>query len=141
MIRTCLLLLTLAAVSVSGCRKRSQPAPTPAEQPASEQTPVAPQPARAANPAVAAPSAPVSAPGVDRIEDRLPTAPSGSSKSNPVDLKLTEALQRYNEANGKMPPDFNALVTGKYISQMPQPPAGKQFAVDRAHMQVVVIGQ
>ena len=137
MIRTPILLLAASVALVSGCRKRSQPAPPPAEAPAPEAVPAAPT----VRPAVAAPSAPVSAPGVDKIEDRLPTAPPNSSKSNPVDLKLTEALHRYSETYGKLPPDFNTLVTSKYITAMPQPPAGKRFAVDRVHMQVVVLSQ
>ncbi len=78
---------------------------------------------------------------MDRIEDRIPTAPPNSSKTNPVDRKLTEALQRYNEATGKMPADFNVLVTTKYILALPTPPAGKRYALDRPHMQVVLLNQ
>jgi hypothetical protein len=48
-------------------------------------------------------------------------------------------LQRYNEANGKMPADFSVLVTQKYLKAMPSPPAGKRFALDRPHMQVVIV--
>jgi len=78
---------------------------------------------------------------MEKIEDRLPTAPPGSSKSNPVDLKLTAALHRYNESTGKMPADFNALVAGKFIDAMPKAPAGKRYAIDRVHMQVVLLSQ
>lgn len=78
---------------------------------------------------------------MDRIEDRIPTAPPNSSKSNPIDRTLTEALQRYNEANGKMPADFNVLVTSKYLKALPTPPAGKYYALDRPHMQVVLLNQ
>jgi len=73
------------------------------------------------------------------VADRIPTAPPNSSKSYPVDRALTEALQRYNEANGKMPADFSVLVTQKYLKAMPSPPAGKRFALDRPHMQVVIV--
>jgi hypothetical protein len=78
---------------------------------------------------------------VDRIEDRLPTAPPNSSKTSPIDRTLTEALQRYNEANGKMPADFSVLVTSKYLKALPTPPAGKFYALDRPHMQVVLLNQ
>lgn len=78
---------------------------------------------------------------MDRVEDRIPTAPPNSSKSNPVDLPLTEALQRYNEANGKMPDTFQVLVTDKYLRALPTPPPGKRYAIDRPHMQVVLINQ
>ena len=76
---------------------------------------------------------------MDVIADQIPTAPPNSSKSNPVDRALTEALQRYNEATGKMPSDFSVLVTQKYLKALPTPPPGKRFALDRPHMQVVVI--
>lgn len=78
---------------------------------------------------------------MEKIEDRLPTAPPDSSKSNPVDQKLTEALHHYLEANGKLPPDFNALVTARILKQMPTPPAGKRYAVDRRNLQVVLLSQ
>ncbi|MSU27313.1 MAG: hypothetical protein EXS27_05280 [Pedosphaera sp.] len=78
---------------------------------------------------------------MDRVEDRIPSAPAHSSKSNPVDRALTEALQRYNEANGKMPNTFQVLVTDKYLKALPNPPAGKFYALDRPHMQVVLINQ
>ncbi|NBV23116.1 MAG: hypothetical protein EBS05_14510 [Proteobacteria bacterium] len=73
------------------------------------------------------------------ITDQIPSAPPNSSKTNPVDRTLTEALQRYNEANGKMPADFSVLVAQKYLKSMPTPPPGKRFALDRPHMQVVII--
>ena len=141
MIRTSILLVALSVAVVSGCRKRSQPAPPPAEPPAIEAAPATTPASPNARPAAAAPAAPISAPGVDKIEDRLPTAPPNSSKSNPVDQKLTEALHRYNESTGKMPMDFNVLVAGKYIPAIPTPPAGKRYAIDRINMQVVLINQ
>lgn len=38
-----------------------------------------------------------------------------------------------------MPTDFSVLVAQKYLKTLPSPPAGKRFALDRPHMQVVVI--
>jgi hypothetical protein len=75
------------------------------------------------------------------VEDRIPTAPPNSSKSFPVDRALTEALQRYNEANGKMPETFQVLVAEKYLKTLPTPPPGKKYALDRPHMQVVLMSQ
>lgn len=141
--------LVLAVAFSAACRKRTRPSTEPVattEQPASS-PPGAPS-APAANTTPASPSqaatAPridVGAPGVDRVEDRIPSAPAHSSKSNPVDRALTEALQRYNEANGKMPNTFQVLVTDKYLKALPNPPAGKFYALDRPHMQVVLINQ
>lgn len=137
MIRTSILLLSLSLTMFAGCRKRSQPTPPQPEpsstEPAPAITPAAPAPS------VVPPTPPL--PGAEKIEDRLPTAPPNSSKSNPVDQKLTEALHRYNESTGKMPMDFNALVAGKYIPAIPTAPPGKRYAIDRVHMQVVLINQ
>lgn len=143
MIRTSILLLTFSVAVVSGCRKRSQPAPPSPEPSSTESAPATTTAALAASaakaPAVAPPATPL--PGAEKIEDRLPTAPPNSSKSNPVDQKLTEALHRYNESTGKMPMDFHVLVAGKYIPAIPTPPAGKRYAIDRPNMQVVLISQ
>lgn len=92
-----------------------------------------------AQPAPAGPAQSAGAPGVVSVTDKIPTAPPNSSKTNPVDRRLTEALQRYNEAKGKMPDTFQVLVTEKYLKALPTPPAGKRYAIDRPHMQVVVI--
>ena len=134
--------LVLAVSLTSACKKKSD-APAPVTAPPEQSAVSAPTPApKAAGATVTpTPTRPVGAPGVDRIDDRLPTAPPNSSKSNPVDRTLTEALQRYNEANGKMPADFSVLVTAKYLKALPTPPAGKRYALDRPHMQVVLINQ
>ena len=78
-------------------------------------------------------------PGLEKIDDLLPTAPPGSSRTNPVDRKLTEALHHYLEANNKLPQDFGALITAKLLKEIPQPPPGKRFAIDRQNLQVVII--
>lgn len=139
MFRAYLVGFTLLVLVTVGCRKRSPSAPVAAEQSSTGEAqpaaaPQSTQPAPATAPAASSSS-------TDKAEDRLPTAPPGSYKTNPVDMKLTEALQRHVEATGKMPADFNALVTGKYISKLPPPPPGKRFAVDRANLQVVLLGQ
>ncbi|MEN9576015.1 MAG: hypothetical protein RL514_3870 [Verrucomicrobiota bacterium] len=137
------LALLLVVSLTSACRKKPV-APTPVPTAPTEQSakpPLTPVPTVPSAGAVPAATHPVSAPGVDRIEDRLPTAPPNSSKTSPIDRTLTEALQRYNEANGKMPADFSVLVTSKYLKALPTPPAGKFYALDRPHMQVVLLNQ
>ena len=136
------LLATAALLSASACGNR--PEPSASAKPAAiapAPAPAEPATATPAPPADAAPSpAPAAgAPGADRVEDTLPTAPPNSSKTHPVDRKLTEALQRYNEATGRMPPSFNALVAGKYLPALPPLPPGKRHAIDRPNMQVVII--
>lgn len=139
MLRSFLLLALVALVSTSACRRKTEappvapsaPSPTATTDKAAPNTSVAP----------AQPPPPTQSPGLEKIEDRLPTAPPDSSKTSPVDQKLTEALHHYLEANGKLPPDFNALVAARIIKQVPTPPAGKRYAVDRRNLQVVLLNQ
>lgn len=135
-----LLLLVSLVVFSPGCRRRSQTA-APSTPPADTATPTPANPSGSAAPVANASALPATQNPPAIEVDRLPTAPPGSSRTLPTNLPLTEALQRHMEATGKFPSDFNALVTGKYISSLPQPPAGKRFAVDRANLQVVIIGQ
>jgi len=133
--RITLLLLVVCLLSV-GCRRRSKAngipeTPAPAEAPVAESTPP-PRPISITPPAL---------PGAEAIADKLPTAAPNASKTSPVDRSLTEALHRFFEANNRMPTDFSELVRAKFIPAMPNPPAGKRFAIDRANMQVVLVGQ
>lgn len=91
------------------------------------QTPAAPPPITGQNP------------GLEKVEDLLPTAPPGSARTHPVDRKLTDAVHHYLEANNKLPQDFGALITAKLIKETPKPPPGKRFAIDRQNLQVVII--
>lgn len=78
-------------------------------------------------------------PGLEKIDDLLPTAPAGSARTSPVDRKLTDAVHHYLEANNKLPQSFGALITAKLLKEIPQPPPGKRFAIDRQNLQVVII--
>lgn len=131
------LILAFCLSAGAACRKRPE-TPAPTAQPGSDTTPASP-----AVPVPAPPAAPPASatPGLDKVEDRLPTAPPNSSRTLPVDKVMTEALHRHLEATGKLPSDFQALVSGKYLPSLPVPPAGKRHAVDRVHLQVVLLGQ
>ena len=93
------------------------------------------------SPAPAPAAAPVTGqnPGLEKVEDLLPTAPPGSARTSPVDRKLTEAVHHYLEAHNKLPQDFGALITAKILKEVPKPPPGKRFAIDRQNLQVVII--
>ena len=78
-------------------------------------------------------------PGFALGDDSFPTAPPGSSRTSPVDRKLTEALHYYLAAHNKLPQDFGALITAKILKEVPKPPPGKRFAIDRQNLQVVII--
>jgi hypothetical protein len=128
--------ISLAALlAFAGACRREPPAVPPAPpvvspRPAPSPSVTAPQPAQ---------SAPQPAPAQEPIEDGLPTAPNGSSLKNPVSKELTGALHLYLTDHRKLPADFNTLVKERYIKSLPQPPAGKKFAVDRSRLQVVAI--
>lgn len=100
---------------------------TPTAAATRPETPAAPPPVTGQNP------------GLEKIDDLLPTAPPGSSRTNPVDRKLTDAVHHYLEANNKLPQDFGALITAKLVKAVPQPPPGKRFAIDRQNLQIVII--
>ena len=139
MLRLIVVSALVVIVSTSACRKKSVP-PVPSAEPTPGATPQPAAPSSGGVPVVQPPP-PTQSPGLEKVEDRLPTAPPDSSKSNPVDQKLTEALHLYLESKGKLPPDFNALVTAKFLKQVPTPPAGKRYAVDRRNLQVVLLNQ
>lgn len=139
------------AVVLAGCKPEEPPPPVPkvkakdADLNSQEllpnnasSPPSVPRPTPvAATPAGAPPT--TQNPGLEKIEDLLPTAPPGSAKTNPVDRKLTEALHHYLEAKNKLPQDFGALITAKILKEVPKPPPGKRFAIDRQNLQVVII--
>lgn len=122
----------LGAALLAGCEKAPEPKAPPVVTPRPVvRKPAPPPPAAAANPDV---------PAAPPVTDKLPTA-AGEVTQAPIQLPLTEALHRYLEANGRMPQDFNQLVVTKFIKQVPTPPPGKKFAIDRQRLQVVIVDQ
>jgi len=129
----------LAVLILSGCGKSPESNPPPAKDKPpvaanveNPSTPAAPSPAAVTEP----PPMPVPSPN-----DNLPTASGGAVDASPINLPLTEALQRYLEANSKLPRDFQTLVTSKFIKEVPKAPPGKKFAIDRRRLQVVLVEQ
>jgi hypothetical protein len=70
--------------------------------------------------------------------DRMPSAPNDSSLRLPIQREITTAVHHFETDHRRLPPDFETLVKMKYLPSMPQPPAGKRFALDRNRMQVVI---
>jgi hypothetical protein len=113
------------------------PAQPAAAAPVAETPPEAsPKSPSASAPETAASSASATS---EKPEDSLPTAPPDSSLKFPVQKDLTTAIHLYITDNQKLPPNFDALVKGRYVKAMPKPPAGKRFALDRNRTQVVII--
>jgi len=65
----------------------------------------------------------------------LPNAPSGSL----IHMPLTGAVAQFYEGNGRLPPNFEALVKAGFIKAVPQPPDGQRFFLDPTSMQVLVL--
>jgi len=52
--------------------------------------------------------------------------------------ELTQALRRCSAEKREVPASLEALVSGGYIPQVPQAPAGKAFVVDRKNVRVIL---
>ena len=65
----------------------------------------------------------------------LRNAPPGSM----IHMPLSGAVAQFYERNGRLPPNFEALVKAGFIKAVPEPPDGKRFFLDPASMQVLVL--
>jgi hypothetical protein len=138
-------LFVVASVSLVGCRKKEAQVPeSPASSDASAvavetaPSPVSPVPPPPGTPVA---EAPPTEPMPD-IKDNLPTAANDASLApGAVHQPLTLALHRYFESRNQMPQNFQQLVAAKFIDKIPTLPPGKKFAIDRRHLQVVVVNQ
>jgi len=65
----------------------------------------------------------------------LRNAPPGSM----IHMPLSGAVAQFYESNGRLPPNFEALVKPGFIKAVPQPPAGTRFYLDPTSMQVLVL--
>ena len=114
------LILSVGMLCGAGCRKKptsaAEPPPTPAE------------PAVELKPATGAPLAPTGSAPTQATT--LPMAFPGAGEQSPVNSPLTGAVARFHDKFRRFPRDWNELVTTGFIQTIPQPPAGKRFAID-----------
>lgn len=54
----------------------------------------------------------------------------GAGEQSPINSPLTGAVARFHDKFSRFPRDWNELVTAGFIQSIPQPPAGKRFAID-----------
>ena len=54
---------------------------------------------------------------------------------------LTEALRQYYFTKRNVPTNFDEFVSVAGLKQVPQPPPGKKFAINRRQIEVVVVNQ
>ena len=112
------------AMPLTGCGKRSKPAPTPVSSVSATQVEEAP-----VVPAGEAPPAP----------PLQPVVVSGSDQSAMLD-QLTQALRKYCVENQLVPKTFEEFVASAAV-QVPQPPVGKKFAIDPNGLHVVLVNR
>jgi len=56
----------------------------------------------------------------------------------PMLAQLTQLLRRFSAEHRQVPKSLNELVAAGYLTALPAAPAGKQFAIEPKHLQVVL---
>lgn len=70
------------------------------------------------------------------------TIPTSVTADDPQLLEsMTQALRRYALEHRSVPENFDAVVTGGYIRNVPAPPAGKKYGIDTKAVRVVLDAQ
>jgi hypothetical protein len=67
-------------------------------------------------------------------------APAGLPEADysSVLAELTQALRRMSAEQREVPNSLDALVAAGYVRNLPQPPPGKVFAIDRKNVRVIL---
>ena len=52
---------------------------------------------------------------------------------------MTQALRKYSAEKRRVPKTLNEVVSAGYLKTIPQPPAGKKFAIKADRVQVVLV--
>lgn len=52
--------------------------------------------------------------------------------------QLTQALRKYSVEHRRVPASLSEVISAGYVNTLPKPPPGKQFAIDKDHVQVVL---
>ena len=65
-----------------------------------------------------------------------------AAASTPVTvLQITQALQSYMQVNSDFPKDLKVLVDMRLLPNLPQPPPGKHYVIDRKAVSVSLADQ
>jgi hypothetical protein len=88
-----------------------------------------------------APSSPPSQPGstttdaaVNASPEAPPAAPAVATDATQIAAQLaelTQAVRKYGVEKRRVPKSLDELVAGGYLNQVPQPPPGKRFEIDK----------
>jgi len=130
-----------------GCGQHGKPATTEVSSGPPTQENAQPidsgQPARAAaagaTPESAAGSPQTSTPQTSEAVEPVVVPPDANLETTLA--QLTQALRKFSMEHRRVPKSFSEIVAAGYVSGLPQPPRGKQFAVDVKHVQVVLVKQ
>lgn len=120
--KTLVLLLTLAGLTLTACKKKAE-APPPATN-----APAAPAPAPTAQPLPPPPR---------HIEAAAQNAPQAAAAGE-VNPFLTEQLRIFVQQYRRMPTSFTELAT-KRLDSIPGPPPGTRWVIDSSTMQVKAV--
>jgi competence protein ComGC len=81
---------------------------------------------------------PAPQPEISAETNEGPAAVVAESDLASVLKELTQGLRRFSAEKQGVPASLDALVAAGYIQHLPQPPAGKVFAIDAKNVQVIV---
>ncbi len=120
-LRIAFLLFAAGCLAFIGCRKKDEPKPetAPPQKPATE-------PATAGTP----PTVVVPGQTAPQAATTIPMSFPGAGEQSKINSPLTGAVARFHDKFRRFPRDWNELVTAGFIQSIPQPPAGKKFAID-----------
>ena len=118
------------AVLFAGCGKNSAPALSD----------------ESANPETGGVEAGEGRAGVERDGSASDVGPAAGAQLKEVNLdaeleRLTQALRKYSFERKRVPKSFAEVTAAGYVSDMPQAPPGKTFAINPATMRVVLVNQ
>jgi hypothetical protein len=60
-----------------------------------------------------------------------PAAPTDATQIAALLAELTQSVRKYGVDKQRVPKSLDELVAGGYLNQVPQPPPGKRFEIDR----------
>lgn len=117
-----ILLLTLAGLALTACKKKGETPPPSTNAPAA--------------PAAAAPAQPLPPPPrhIEAAAQNVPQA-SAAGEVNPF---LTEQLRIFVQQYRRLPTSFTELAT-KRLDSIPGPPPGTKWVIDSSTMQVKAV--
>lgn len=66
-----------------------------------------------------------------------PAAVTADEKAMTIE-EMTGAVQAWVTSRGEAPKNFQEMIKAGFIRKMPEPPPGKEFAIDAKNLQVVL---